>query len=213
MKKKYLGIGAITLSMLIALASISGSRLLKDAESIEPFIDDNGTNGNKEVSIQSEVEIKDDTKTTKENSDKEQDDSLKSQQQAKDVKKTQESTIDSSNNTNPSSDASPVLDNSSTTAQTKERTVTVKTPIYGPQYTDYWIKDDDKVIIFETKDPNQWNEKLDEYANQGVLTFYGSEGKSDIIGYNTYVYTESEYYEVLEDSDLGSRKDVIVVWN
>lgn len=86
--------------------------------------------------------------------------------------------------------------NDTANTQPKERTVTIKAPIYGPQYTNYWIKDGvTKELLFETKDPVAWEKELDRYATDPNLppVDYGSGGKSDIVGYETYTMTESEY--------------------
>lgn len=84
--------------------------------------------------------------------------------------------------------------NNAANTQPKERTVTIKAPIYGPQYTNYWIKDGyTNELLFETKDPVAYDNKCLEYASVGRNINYGSGGKSDIIGYETYTMTESEY--------------------
>lgn len=103
--------------------------------------------------------------------------------------------------------------NDTASTQPKERTVTIKAPIYGPQYTYYWMKDENKNIIFETKDPDEFNAKLNDPNFNTQVAFWGSGGKSDIIGYRESTYTESEYNEMLKDSDIGTRTDLIITWN
>lgn len=103
--------------------------------------------------------------------------------------------------------------NDAANTQPKERTVTIKAPIYGPQYTYYWMKDENKNIIFETKDPDEFNAKLNDPNFNTHVAFWGSGGKQDIIGYDTYVLTESEYNQTDLAKNPSAYPDTTVTWN
>ncbi|MDD6881940.1 MAG: hypothetical protein PUE18_10265, partial [Firmicutes bacterium] len=103
--------------------------------------------------------------------------------------------------------------NDTASTQPKERTVTIKAPIYGPQYTYYWMKDANKNIIFETKDPDEFNAKLNDPNFNTQVAFWGSGGKSDIVGYRESTYTESEYNVLIKDSDIVTRTDLLIILN
>lgn len=103
--------------------------------------------------------------------------------------------------------------NNAANTQPKERTVTIKAPIYGPQYTYYWMKDENKNIIFETKDPDEFNAKLNDPNFNTQVAFWGSGGKQDIIGYDTYVLTESEYNQTDLAKNPSAYPDTTVTWN
>ena len=93
-----------------------------------------------------------------------------------------------------------------------ERTVTVKVPIYGEQYTLHWIKDKDGNIVYSTKSSNEAQTKrLEMIADPNIEPSWtwGSSGHSDIIGYEEYTIPVSEYYE----SNFTNRDDVTVIWN
>lgn len=104
--------------------------------------------------------------------------------------------------------------NNAANSQPKERTVTIKAPIYGPQYTNYWIKDGyTNELLFETKDPVAYDNKCLEYASVGRNINYGSGGKSDIIGYETYVLTESEFNQTNWSKNPSAYPEVTITWN
>lgn len=102
--------------------------------------------------------------------------------------------------------------NNAASTQPKERTVTVTVPVRGPQYTNYWIKDENDNIIFETKDAQEWLAKLDD-PNFIEGDTYGSGPKSDIVGYKTYVLTESEFNQTNWAKNPEAYPDVTVTWN
>jgi len=119
----------------------------------------------------------------------------------------------SGSNGNSSGSSSSNTESKPSTEVEKERTVTVKYPVYGPMYTCYWIKDDNGKVIYETKDAKAWDNKCLECWDKGMSITYGQDGKNDIVGYESYTYTESEYNDRLANSNLGSRTDVIITWN
>lgn len=121
----------------------------------------------------------------------------------------------SGSNGNSSGSSSSNTESKPSTEAEKERTVTVKYPVYGPMYTYYWIKDDNGKVIYETKDAKEWEHILSTPDNDIYYkaSTYGQDSKNDIVGYESYTYTESEYNDRLANSNLGSRTDVIITWN
>jgi len=135
-------------------------------------------------------------------------------------KKTESASNKSGSSANSNSASSPKnsntsSDNKQNKSEKKERTVTIKYPVYGEMYTVYWIKDDSGKVIYETKDANEWEHILSTPDNDIYYKAdsYGSGGKQDIICYESFTYTESEYNDRIKNSDLGKRTDVIINWN
>ena len=92
----------------------------------------------------------------------------------------------------------------------KERTVTVKVPMY--QYISVyqiWNGSQTK-LLFETEDGSEFNAKVIEYTEAGIPNTQKTNVQKEIlIGYKEYTLTESDYYE----SNFSTRDDVIVTWN
>ena len=205
----------IIVFLLVALFTFSGSACnvedtSKSEETIkinEEYRDEENGALNKETDEQEDTDKKNNTEDSESglssnisnNSSLTSSDSKKQDADSnKDKNKVQSHSKDKDNNKSPDKDNSSVKpSDKNTTNIKKEKTVTVKYPIYGELYTVYWIKDDLGNIIYETKDAKEWDEKCLECWDKGMAITYGSEGKNDIIGYETTTMTESEWEKSL----------------
>lgn len=104
--------------------------------------------------------------------------------------------------------------NNAANTQPKERTVTVTVPVRGPQYTNYWIKDKNKNVIWEGKTYAEQQEYLMNLPDEQFDgASFGSGPKSDIVGYKTYVLTESEFNQTNWAKNPEAYPDVTITWN
>jgi len=142
-----------------------------------------------EDTTKTKKDLKEDKTSSDANSKNEESKKTESKDTSNDKSKDKTSTSDTKK---PSSDSST---NKPSTEKPKEKTVTVKYPLYGDMYTIYWIKYDAEKIIYETKDAKEWEHVLSTPDNDVYYkaSTYGSEGKQDIVGYDTVTMTESEW--------------------
>ena len=65
-------------------------------------------------------------------------------------------------------------------------------PIYEGGYDGYWIKDKNGTVIFQTKDPDEYNETLLLYLSQNKVGTYGSGLPAEIVGYREVCVQEEQ---------------------